>query len=86
MTEELKIFNKPDGSLKSTIFLGRRIMQVDTELSRTATDVSLPVFNYPFILNTDEECMLLWAETNYDRGMWVNALNAIMQSTGQFCL
>ena len=30
--------------------------------------------------------MLLWAETNYDRGMWVNALKAIMQSTGPLCL
>ena len=24
--------------------------------------------------------MLLWAETNYDKSMWVNALSSLMQS------
>ena len=44
--------------------------------------IELPAFQHPFAVWTDKECMLLWAETNYDKGMWVNALNALMQSTG----
>ena len=90
MTEELKVFNKPDGTLKSNVFLGRKIMQIDTELNRSlriedkrkmGSIVILPEFNYPFVVNTDSETMLLWAETNHDRSLWVNALTALMQST-----
>ena len=40
----------------------------------------MPVFNHPFTIQTDKECMLLWAETNYDKSMWVNALSSLMQS------
>ena len=90
MTEELKVFNKPDGNLKSTVFLGKKIMQIDTELNRSlriedkrkmGSIITLPEFNYPFIVNTDTETMLLWAETNHDRSLWVNSLTALMQST-----
>ena len=47
------------------------------------TNITLPDFTHPFTIQTDKECMLLWAETNYDKGMWVNALTALMQSTDQ---
>ena len=32
MTEELKIFEKPEGKLKSTLEMTQRIMKVDKEL------------------------------------------------------
>ena len=90
MTEELKIFNKPDGKLKTTIFLGKSIISVSSNLNRKlrledrrklGSDITLPEFNYPFAICTAQhEIMVLWAESNYERGMWVNALTALMQS------
>lgn len=50
---------------------------------RLGDKITLPSFNYPFAFSTENECVLLWAESKYDRSMWVSALKALMQSSDQ---
>ena len=72
MTEDLKIFDKPDGSLKHTLNLSKKVVKIDTKLNtqitsdikrRIGASINLPPFNYPFAIFTEKDCLLLWAQT-----------------------
>ena len=46
MTEELKIFEKPEGKLKSTLEMTQRIMKVDKELRNYIMNIDKYAFIY----------------------------------------
>ena len=62
MTEELKIFDKPDGSVKHMINLSQCVTKIDMQLNKhilaehekkLGADVNLPDFNHPFAVFTE---------------------------------
>ena len=90
MTEELKIFDKPDGSLKQTLNLSQSITKIDMQLNKhilaehekkLEARINLPEFNHPFAVFSESETMLLWANTQSDLRMWVKSFTALMQAT-----
>lgn len=62
MSEELKIFDKPDGTLKQTLNLSQCITKIDMQLNKHIlaehekklgeTRVTLPEFKHPFAVFT----------------------------------
>jgi len=87
MIEELKIFDKPGGSLKEEISLSHKITKVDSNLSRTVsredlkmlgTHVAHPdLFDYPIAVFTKTDCMLLWCRTIQDQKVWTEAFERL---------
>ena len=90
MTEELKIFDKPDGNLKGSLKLSQRVFKVDcalrqeitpADIKKLGSTITLPCYKYPFAIFTDKECMLLWAADEKDRDRWVEGFETIKNKT-----
>ena len=45
MTEELKVMDKPQGSIKATINLSKRVMKVDGELNHNNDPEGVKILN-----------------------------------------
>ena len=90
MTEELKIFDKPDGNLKQSLVLSQKITKIDMQLNKhilaehekkLEARITLPEFKHPFAVFTETDTMLLWANTQSDLRMWVKSFTSLMQAT-----
>ena len=93
MTEELKVFEKPDGSLKQTFNLKGYIKTVDDSLTVKAlkddvviidnTHLEIPTLRFPFMVCINDEIMVLWAKTQTEKLKWTSAFSSIMLDQGR---
>jgi hypothetical protein len=91
MTEDLKIFDKPDGTLKHEIDLSGNVIMIDIKLNfkniskkskQLGTVVALPfLFNYPIAIFTKTEVMILWCRNNQEQATWSQGFEQLMKRT-----
>ena len=93
MTEELKVFEKPEGTLKQTFNLKGYIKIVDDSLSVKALTkdaviidnihFDIPTHRFPFMVCINEEIMVLWAKTQNEKLKWTSAFSSMMLDHGR---
>lgn len=94
MTGELAVYEKFDAKKpKHTVELKGVIMKVDCEMRsdlnhinaevELGKKVTLPPFKLPFAVFTDEDQMVLWADTEFDRQKWTQAFASLMEETNK---
>ena len=90
MTEELKVFEKPDGSLKQTYQLKDKLKRVDAKLSMKkivenqqieveGERFALPAQRIPFAISLEQELMVLWASNEFQRMHWTQAFSSLIK-------
>lgn len=76
MMEELKVYEKPDGSLKHVVDLRQKVLRVDSDLAQKLPPEyikkfgPMPASKFPLAVFMFDQTMLLWFYTEKEQKEW----------------